>query len=150
VLSTLKNLMMDGSVYGEFASHVLNSGILHDKFFELDENFSPTVKNLNYHLSYDSNGSYNMMGMSNVDNYIKEEDLIKSEIKKMEKQAQELYKKSNANIGLNIKGLNEDVSQHIRKKIGPEVCDWIEGNLNNLSDEEYGNFMVYIASHRNK
>lgn len=150
VLSILKSLMSDGSVYSDFALHILSGGMLHDRFFELDEGFNPTKNNLNYYfndnLQEDDNMSSPYFGNYNA------EESLKSEIDVLEKEAKRVYESnvhSANNFSIHLNGDSLRKTEELKRKINPEVTSWIDDNVKNMSNEDYGNFMVYIASKRN-
>ena len=151
VLSILKNLIMDGNVYAEFANHLLEAGLLDDKFFELDDNFNPTKNNLSLHLRLESYGNDDDgMELDNISHPVVERDAIKEEIDKIEREARRIYDKNSLKTQTISPSINSQVLSEIRSKISPEVNSWLESNIKNMSDEDYGNFMVYIAYNRNR
>lgn len=150
VLNIMRDLISDGSVYSDFALHILNDGMLHDKFFELDEGFNPTKNNLNYYFNNDLDID-DSMSSPYGGNY-NAEDSLKKEINSLEEEAKRVYE-SNVQSANNLSiHLNEDSLskiENLKIKISPEVTNWIDENIKNMSNEDYGNFMVYIASKRN-
>lgn len=151
VLNIMKGLISDGSIYSEFAVHILTGGMLHDKFFELDENFNPTKNNLNYYfnnsLDEDDSMSSPYLGEYSA------EDSLKDEINSLEKEAKRLYEsntQSSSSLSMNLNADSLSKAESLKEKINPEVTRWIEDNVKNMTNEDYGNFMVYIASNRNK
>lgn len=151
VLSILKNLIMDGNVYAEFANHLLEAGLLDDKFFELDDNFNPTKNNLSLHLRLESYGNDDDgMELDNISHPVVERDAIKEEIDKIEREARRIYDKNSLKTQTISPSINSQALSEIRSKISPEVNSWLESNIKNMSDEDYGNFMVYIAYNRNR
>ena len=151
VLLIMRNLIMDGNIYADFANHLLEAGLLHDKFFELDDNLNPTKNNLSHHLRLGVYGDDDM-SMNGVSSSTSSKDAIKKEIDSLEREARRVYELNvNATqIQSLAPNINSEVLSEMRKNLTPEITSWIETNVKNMSDEEYGNFMVYIAYNRNR
>ena len=150
VLSIFRNLIMDGNIYAEFANHLLDAGLLHEKFFELDDNFNPTKNNLSYHLRLESYINDDEMDLDSASSSKSKSNSIQDEIEKMEKEARRVYNDNLAQIQNISPNINGEALNQIRKKLNPEITSWIESNIKNMSDEDYGKFMVYVAYNRNR
>tara|TARA_B100000900_G_C20589096_1_gene720886 strand:- start:2535 stop:2960 length:426 start_codon:yes stop_codon:yes gene_type:complete len=141
---------MDGNIYAEFANHLLDAGLLHEKFFELDDNFNPTKNNLSYHLRLESYINDDEMDLDSASSSKSKSNSIQDEIEKMEKEARRVYNDNLAQIQNISPNINGEALNQIRKKLNPEITSWIESNIKNMSDEDYGKFMVYVAYNRNR
>tara|TARA_Y100000389_G_C17465994_1_gene525591 strand:+ start:4494 stop:5099 length:606 start_codon:yes stop_codon:yes gene_type:complete len=150
VLSILKNLIMDGNIYADFANHLLEAGLLHDKFFEIDDNFNATKNNLSYRLNLNSYEDDDMgLSVNNVNDSIESKDLIKEEIESLEREARRAYNNNSTQIQNLSPNINSQALSKVQSTLSPEIVKWIESNVKGMSDEDYGNFMVYIAYNRN-
>tara|TARA_R110001592_G_scaffold179925_1_gene421903 strand:- start:174 stop:779 length:606 start_codon:yes stop_codon:yes gene_type:complete len=150
VLNTLRNLILDGNLYQEFALHLLEGGMLHDKFFELDEDLNQTKNNLNYQLR--SELDFEDDDMSEFSISPKERDeMLRKEIESIEVESRRLYESNN--IKKHTKSLIH-ASEHLGKireitsNTTIESLEWIEKNITEMSDTNYGKFMVLISKIR--
>lgn len=150
VLTILRNLILDGNIYKEFALHLIDGGMLHDKFFELDEYLRPTKNNLNQQLKSELNLEYDDMSYSSelTNNG---DDFVKKEIDIIEKDYQKLYEstiKKNAPSTLINKSLYSNKIKEITSNTTQEHLDWISKNVTEMTDADYGTFMVTLSKIR--
>lgn len=150
VLNLIRSLILDGSIYQEFALHIINDGLLHDKYFEVDEYLNPTKNNLNEHLKAELNGDYDDMSepllsqKERSDIFEKEMNVISKEYEQLyesNSNTRELYNTNKALECLNtIKSLTSEAND--------EHIEWIRKNIAQMSDADYGSFMVTISELR--
>lgn len=140
--SILKDLILCGGIYKEFSLHIIEEGVLDECFFELDSDLNPTKNNINYRMSVELENDIS----------IKEENLY-NEIDTLEEESRKLYEHNsiNSNIfnNLNVSRESEKKITKLKNKINPNVLNWMQENINKFSDEDFGNFMVFITLLRN-
>jgi len=150
ILNTLRNLILDGNLYKEFALHLLDGGMLHDKFFELDEDLNQTKNNLNYQLMSELNFEDDDMSEFTISPKERDE-MLRKEIESIEVESKRLYESNN--IKNHTKSLIQ-ASEHLVKireitsNTTVESLEWIEKNITEMSDTDYGKFMVLISKIR--
>ena len=150
VLNVLRNLILDGNIYKEFALHLIDGGMLHDKFFELDEYFNPTKNNLNQQLKSELNLEYDDMSYSselknNAEGFMKEEmDIIKKDYQKLYEST---IKNNTSSTSIN-KSLYLNKIKEITSNTTEEHLDWISKNIIEMTDADYGTFMVTLSKVR--
>ena len=151
VLTLFRGLILDGSIYSEFALHLLNGGMLHDKYFELDENLNPTENNLNYQLKFYVDSEIDDMSGGATMSTKEREEMLQNEIKSIEEEAKKAYESNITNQHFN----SEYTSEHLQKihnitlDTNLDNLDWLGKNVLNMSDADYGTFMVLLSEIRN-
>lgn len=149
VLSLFRSLILDGNIYSEFALHLLSGGMLHDKYFELDENLNPTKNNLNYQLKFDIDSDIDDMSEATMSTKDREK-MLQSEIKSIEEEAKKAYESNRVNQHPS----SDYTSEHLQKihsitlDTNVDNLDWLGKNILNMSDADYGTFMVLLSEIR--
>lgn len=149
VLSLLRSLILDGNIYSDFALHLLNGGMLHDKYFEIDENLNPTKNNLNYHLRFDFDSDDDDMSASTMSTE-ERENMMKIEIKSIEEEAKKAYESNRVSQQLISNHTSENLQKinNITLNTTLDNLDWLGKNILNMSDADYGTFMVLLSEIR--
>jgi hypothetical protein len=138
VLNILRQLKLKGGIYGAFADHLMNDGVLNDNFFELDDFFNPTINNLKYHLENFENKDFENL----KEQYKKENEILN-------RQFQNIYENKKEKLDLIVTSNLEEKLKSLEKKIGQNILFWLKNDIKTMSNEDFGNIMVLIMKYRN-
>jgi hypothetical protein len=146
---------MDG-IYKSFGEHILNDGVLLDKFFELDNNLQDNNTNIkkiiqDKEVKEEENDDNSFL---NIEHKFQEEN---EEIKKLYENNKTAFKNSTLEIlkneslkqeyELSQNSFNAEFERRIndfKNKFNPTIYDWMVKNIPTLSDEDYGMLMSLI------
>jgi hypothetical protein len=151
VLNLIRSLILDGSIYKEFALHIINNGLLHDKYFEVDEYLNPTKNNLNKRLKVELNSDYDDVSES-LDSQKERSDIFEKEMNVISKDYEQLYESNSNTIETyNTSKVLECLNtiKSLTSEAKEEHIEWIKKSITNMSDADYGKFMVTISELRN-
>lgn len=150
---------MEG-VYRLFAFHILNDGVLGDKFFnlndELDESSDNVKRLFNEKVLKNKNNNEANISLGEVMN--KENEDIKKLYEKnnkpfknasLESMRDETLKNTYNNSQNKFELEYEKRKEKFKSKINPTIYNWVVSNVPNLSDEDYGMLMSLIYKTRN-
>jgi hypothetical protein len=141
VLHILKTLKSKGGIYEKFYNHLLKDGVLSDNFFELDELFNPTTKNLNYYLKKDDfeDSEFNVLQRQ----LNEQNDILNKRYQMIYENENKLSQESIINSGIDFK-LNK-----LESSIRQDVLFFLKNDIKRMSNEDYGTFMLLITKYRN-
>lgn len=156
VASIIFDLHQMGSIYKDFSEHILNGGVLGDKFFLLNDEFEEEEDNIRKIIK-EKSGTIKNETFNSEDVLEKENDILKNVYNKNKKlfinktshiddESKEQYDKS----AMSFNSEFEKRKELFEKKINPTIYNWIQTNVPNLSDEDYGMLMSLIYKTRNQ
>tara|TARA_Y100000389_G_C17380130_1_gene473896 strand:+ start:609 stop:1187 length:579 start_codon:yes stop_codon:yes gene_type:complete len=140
--SILKELILYDGIYKDFALHLIEEGVLEERFFELDNELNPTENNINHRIvnELESDNSF-------------EKNELYDEFYKFKENSRKIYEDNsegnNIFSNLNLSKESEKKISKLKNKINPNALSWMQENIKNFSDEEFGNFMIFITLIRN-
>lgn len=155
----LHELHKTGGIYSDFAHHILHDSVLHDGFFTFDSELNPADDNLQKMFE-------DLIEEKNVSQKKEEQDNKSIDYRFLYEKAQESGEILNTNLDSTYdpnfsKDQNKPISasftkeynnrlEGFKQKVDSRVLFWLENNVPNMSDDDYGMLMALIFKMKNE
>jgi hypothetical protein len=138
LINELKN--KDKELTKGFISHILNPGIISDKFFELDNTFGPTNNNI-----------IKLINNNKEEDFEDFEKNIDYNSKLLDRQFKMSFNNNNSFLS-SIKNDSYDkkIEDFYLNKLDNNLKNFVDNVIPNLTDEDFGNFMFLLTKKRGK